>query len=778
MNIMTGKSFRLAMLLAVGVLALLLATGTFSPQKAAAQQVDADSVEVHPETAAGGEVTPIRVTFDLTADILSGEEITITLEDFDIPAEIDPAHISIRSGSEAAQVGRPANVMVDEDSVTLEVGNDGDGVGMELAGEDNSVTFARAAGIKPPVPAGVYDVTVAAPTGVAVTAEMPFTVAATVKVTPEAGDSTTTFTVTGTSFTDGTVDIYVTSGTETFSVGTPDGNQLVEDGVRVSGGKFSLDVKIPTSNAGAIEPPFGNGTNTVHVIGDKVTGANDAAAEVMGEFAITGKVAVEVDDKAVDSLILGQQNVKVELTQGPAGTAVITEVTIGDVSVSISPTVETLRDTDPLNNSADEVELENNGVTFYMDVPAGAPSGEQTLTLIAPDNTNQPNDEGTDLDVLGSATVEIVALELELNPSTVVQGMTVRLTASGFGGDKDTKADSLKIDDDAAGATVFDDAGEGALSSGRYNFTFVVPDLAAGEATVTLIQDDGKIGTGKLTVSAPTIEIDPAESRVDTDVVVTGTGFPATDPIYIRYGEYDGVETANIQGRLVGVVNADSTGNWEHTIAVPTNASNGTNDMWAYRPEIIGTPTKLLRVAEAMEHTVPGGEISYSDSEGVAGDTITVSGEAYTPYTAVNITLGGANVGSGVTDHNGDFSIPIEIPIFRPGSFQTLTVTIGEDDATQAIETESIEILATAPEPESRAVTDVFAAEIASGNLIVAWRYDNDTEIWSYFDPNLDEADNNYTIAAAGDIVWLNLQAATTFQGKSLKGGWQLVTLQ
>ena len=63
MNTKAVKSFGLALMLAAGVLAVLLALGTFSPQKAAAQTIGTDSVSINPNSANAGDAAPITVGF-------------------------------------------------------------------------------------------------------------------------------------------------------------------------------------------------------------------------------------------------------------------------------------------------------------------------------------------------------------------------------------------------------------------------------------------------------------------------------------------------------------------------------------------------------------------------------------------------------------------------------------------------------------------------------------------------------------------------------------------
>ena len=161
MNTKAVKSFGLALMLAAGVLAVLLALGTFSPQKAAAQTIGADSVSINPNSANAGDAAPITVGFIVTAGALtSGQEVKIDLKGFNVPATIDPAAVSIRGGGGA---GNPASINVEKTVVTLEIGNDSGGVPMFIAGAADAqvwITFTRAAGITAGTVAGVYNITV------------------------------------------------------------------------------------------------------------------------------------------------------------------------------------------------------------------------------------------------------------------------------------------------------------------------------------------------------------------------------------------------------------------------------------------------------------------------------------------------------------------------------------------------------------------------------------------------------------------------------------------
>ena len=67
MNTRLGKSFGLAFVVAVGILALMFALGTFNAQKAGAQvtdQVVEDSIMIEPEKPAPGANVRITLTFN------------------------------------------------------------------------------------------------------------------------------------------------------------------------------------------------------------------------------------------------------------------------------------------------------------------------------------------------------------------------------------------------------------------------------------------------------------------------------------------------------------------------------------------------------------------------------------------------------------------------------------------------------------------------------------------------------------------------------------------
>ena len=78
----------------------------------------------------------------------------------------------------------------------------------------------------------------------------------------------------------------------------------------------------------------------------------------------------------------------------------------------------------------------------------------------------------------------------------------------------------------------------------------------------------------------------------------------------------------------------------------------------------------------------------------------------------------------------------------------------------------------------TNATETTYADEIASDNLVRVWWFNNETQAWSFFDPRpAFSAANSYTSATTGDIVWVNVNAQTTFQGQTLYAGWNLISI-
>ena len=168
MNTRLGKPFGLAFVVAVGILALMFALGTFSSQQVGAQeaedQVDEGSIMIESATPAAGAAVQVKLTFNSGNDATeSFGTLEIELEGYGLPEEIDSKDVLIRSGSGTPANGLPVDVLVEGGVIILEltqsaptaddptpsISEDTDGV---------IIVLRKRAGITAPELAGSYDV--------------------------------------------------------------------------------------------------------------------------------------------------------------------------------------------------------------------------------------------------------------------------------------------------------------------------------------------------------------------------------------------------------------------------------------------------------------------------------------------------------------------------------------------------------------------------------------------------------------------------------------------
>ena len=124
------------------------------------------------------------------------------------------------------------------------------------------------------------------------------------------------------------------------------------------------------------------------------------------------------------------------------------------------------------------------------------------------------------------------------------------------------------------------------------------------------------------------------------------------------------------------------------------------------------------------------------------------------------------------TDKNGSFETRVLVPHLEFGD-QTLLIQVAGVIIPH--------IVTVGPPPLTGPPAQVFKEPIKVGALQAVWHYDNATQAWSLFDPNLPEdvSDlNDLEEVESGDIVWMKLSASLHFQGKRLTEGWNLISLK
>ena len=777
MNIRIGKSFGLALMLALGVIATMIALGMFTSGKVGAAAAT-DTVTIVPADPSPGANVQVEVIFtnDATDPIEAFGEFTIELEGWGIPDSIDVRDVSIRTGADATTTrdsGNPEDVSVSGSTITIELNETTAGNGVVIRiNEVARVLFRQRAGLTAPATAGTYDVTVDS-----ATAEDAVTVSAELSASPEDGGSGTIITISGKAFADGTASIYSRSmdagangeigNSDDIASTATEGLTKIKD-VNVRFGAFSTDVEAKDLNIGdqgysRFEVVDADGKNSGLDSSDNVVKVGSGGTAL---FQVTGTTTISPTSLDRGKLI------KISLSDWIRNVPTI--VRIGGVAVNITDADGNDR---PLRNADGElrptedhdgdgstplvpVQLtvgatdDEGAVDFYIKVSGDVALGTKTLALY-------------DVDIrLDSTSVEITSMPLSLDPGSAVAGQEITVKGSGFSGGVLLQTLSVGGKGQTDLSNGNDVSATRVTSGGRVVLTFVVPDgVTDGSNTVAVTDEDGRIGEVSLTVPEEMITLDPASSRRGSTVVATGSGFPAN--------EFITVTRADTQ---VDIVRSDSMGKWATTIKIPSTATIGGP---AAAVEAFVTVGMTLYEAET-EHSVPGADMTLSTDTARGGEIITITGEAFPAFQPVVVQVGGlSDIQTGAnTDANGDFSTSVLLPALEVGT-HLVEVRVGSEP-TVTTATKVLTVPEAAPEPEvtTNATKTLFGDEIASDNLVRVWSFSNEMQAWSFFDPRpAFAAANTYTQASTGDIVWVSVTAQTTFQGQTLFLGWNLISL-
>ena len=725
MNTQVGKTFGLALLVAVGILAVMFALGTFSAQKSSADVTAAGSLTITPSvsatataiTLAPGDAVRIDAAFTTNTGIDNYAEIEINLPGFGIPESIDVRNVIVIGETGTAYSGNAADVRVVGQSIFVAVNDDdGDGVGVVTDTGDGSIIIRQSAGVTAPSAAGTETVSIAAATGTAQEYTAKVVVEATVTLDPDEGGSGTDINITGKAFANGTATIYDGDS----STGTVIEDVIVDDGTLAS----MVAASDLTTDA--------SGQATITIVG--ADGKQDGATfDLLGTTGVS-PATVNLGQTLTISLSDWRQDDPTRVTI--RGAAVADNSDSPDLLPDIA-----LEDSTggSLSTIADGGSAE-----FTVKVQAGGLRlGTQLLQLW--------DAAGGMLD---SAEVEITALPLTVNPTVVVPGQPITVEGSGFIGTSDAAISTITVGGKDAGTP-----GGVNVVTGVFVTTFNVPAVKAGTRTVEVTDNDGRVGRGEITVPEPSIVLDPSSGRRGSSIQLTGQGFPANQNVTIDYGETTGAGSAR----------TNSIGSWATVMTVPIEAEIG--DSFDVTGTVTyGDPAETY-LAEA-EHSVDAQDATLTPDTARSGDRITVDGSGFPAYQPVTVTVGTAsaiNTGAN-SDGNGDFETTILLPQQAAGPV-SVVISVGGKLHTELLTISTGDVVA-----PSQPTMDAFAGITG---LVRVWKYDNATQGWEFYDPDPALAGAvNYMNAASGDIVWISVTEQETFQGSMLYPGWNTHVIQ
>jgi hypothetical protein len=767
MNTRIGASFGLALMLALGIIATMLALGMFTSGMVGANhpagnhiKIDLVTNEVINSPTTPGETATYTIAFQNSNQLVAGSgQIHIKFDSLiSVPSSIEKERITISASGAGTSIGTSnpwfdPTITTDSAGDTVVVITIGDAFPTDPdqsslpawdynspnANNGHIISFSALAGIKnstspsgPTESAMTYADAWVDMSGDGITynttpREVP--VFRWLSLSSGSAARGTVVTVTGKGFSNGgTATVFLEDSTETV---------LGQSDAAISGGTFTSTFTVDTN--------FAVGRNYINAqdgTGGTADDPTKGPRHGNQTFILTGKI----DLSATTISRGGRLSVTLSDFGGTDGHGTVTGISFGGVEAELNDT--------PYSDHT---------VTITVTVPPSTTLGTQLVAVTT--NSNE----------VAGAYVEIAGLTLVVSPSTVVSGQAVTVSGSGFTARgkiaKITVGNipQLQLTNGSEVTTVSMD------NSGNLVASFTIPNdettRTPGTYVLRITDSHGRIGEVNVTVPSRTLTLDPTTSKRTSTVSYTGSGYVASNTVTVSFGP-----------TTVDTVTADAEGNISGSFAVPAGAGiPSANRVTATSACTCTEGNIAIQLSGAATHTVPGAAITADPVSATSGQTISIVGTGFPGFVSVSdVTIGGISAlgGAAATDGNGGFTVSALVPELAAGS-QSLVTTVGTGTtAVTATTSFTVTTAPTTPVITTSNTEDVFAAEVTADNLVRVWWFSNELQTWSFFDPRPAFAmANTYTTADTGAIVWVNVTAETTFQGQTLFPGWNLISL-
>ena len=378
---------------------------------------------------------------------------------------------------------------------------------------------------------------------------------------------------------------------------------------------------------------------------------------------------------------------------------------------------------------------------FRLVIPNGSPQGVQVLTV------------KTDSDEDDTANVVITGPTVTSTPSTVLANQRISLVGNGFTSDKEITEitfagemiPSTRINNGAA--VMVDNGGNWSAS---VDLPLTNSTTSAGMHKIQVTDEENRVGQVEVTVPGREVMVTPKTGRVGTIAVVSGSGFPSKNDEGNSFNIEVVYESGNNKSVTVSAV-PDASGRFEVQLRIPTTASiPSTNTV-----KVSFRDNNEQVVVTNVTHDVPEGIITLSETSGGPGTTISVSGEGFKTYVPVrrvmigNIDISPAPLPS--TDANGMVTFAVLIPGLDVG-IQTIEVKVGDTTASTGFTVIESGIAPGDIKPVAEAIEPV------GDNLVSVWHFNNDTKVWAFYSPALEEG-NTLTLMITGETYLIQVSS-------------------
>jgi len=245
----------------------------------------------------------------------------------------------------------------------------------------------------------------------------------------------------------------------------------------------------------------------------------------------------------------------------------------------------------------------------------------------------------------------------EMVPEEGPVGTTVEISGVGFDGNDDLL---VEYDGDVVDIASGDRRVKG---SGIFTSRIDIPESTAGAHTITVSDEGGHSGQIQFTVESQ-ITLNPAPASAGDEVTISGTGFGEDADIFVYFdgdvvyitGDYDTNNYGGFDARFI-VPEVDPG---TYLVEVGDDYGNDADIELEVGPGLTVSPVTTVA------------------SPGNVGDTVTLTGDGFTPDATVEITYetDPVTLATVEADENGDFEVEITIPP-SPAGEHTISATDG-----------------------------------------------------------------------------------------------------
>ena len=403
---------------------------------------------------------------------------------------------------------------------------------------------------------------------------------------------------------------------------------------------------------------------------------------------------------------------------------------------------------------------------FTVDLPGTARRGYQSLRVVVRHGSANGADciKVFDDEVCSEGTT-VVWVEpgavLRVFPEEVLPNQRINLDGKGFIlEDGSGEIASVSIGGHVVNPDRVNDGEAELLATDRNGNWAGHVDLPINSATTTpgareiqVTDIHGRKGLVEVTIPPREVEAVPIWGRPGTIVTVEGRGFPARNDSRSSVNVRIYYDTEN--GHAVTSAEPDAAGNFSREIRIPLNTpAPSSNTIRAEFDDDNGTT-----IVTTTRHEIAGATVQVSPAAGPPGTAVSLTGQGFRKFTKVNsVMIGELNVtpgGSVATDANGEFSLTFLTPGAGVGR-QTVLVTIAGVTASAPFDISLSSVSAATPVPVVEALADLGDA------LVRTFHFNNDTKAWTFYDPELTEANNTQRFMIPGETYLILVRETVT----------------